>query len=123
MDIYRCFAHTKDEQQSKETLTKGNLEKVGGHFVFHTVIRRMDAATSNCESGDCEQHFHAQDPVFATKVATVAVPAEEEQSSSSEGQVTAKGGAITEANSSSSVPEHGVEERGFRRIIRNFTPS
>ena len=90
----------------------------------------MDVSTSGCEGRDCEQHFHAQDPVFAPSTgmrrqSAAAVPSEQ-RSSSTEGQMSIsneKDIAVDEANPSSSAPEHGLDERGFRRIIRNFTPS
>ena len=90
----------------------------------------MDVLTSGCDSGDCEQHFHAEeDTVFATRRQSTAVVPAEQASSSSEGPMSithsqAKNDTVAEANPSSSAPEeHGLDERGFRRIIRNFTPS
>ena len=85
----------------------------------------MAVSTSGCDSADCDQHFHAQDPVFAPRRQSAAgLLAEQRSSSSEEGQTSAKGSAaVVEANPSSAAAEHGFEERGFRRIIRNFTPS
>ena len=89
----------------------------------------MEVSTSGCDGGDCEQHFHAgEDPVFAhRREATTVVPAEQ-ASSSSEGPMSithsqAKNETVAKANPSSAPEEHGLDERGFRRIIRNFTPS
>lgn len=64
----------------------------------------MDSPKSDC-AHDCEEHFHVQ-----------GKEEEEEQ-----GLVSSPSGA--KGGGRDSDRADGLEERGFRRIIRNFTPS
>jgi hypothetical protein len=86
-------------------------------------------STSSCNTSNCPLHFHAHDTIFVDEgnpQVSAALP-EENRAVSSERQTpesavssqkrTIEGGRQGDGN-------HDIlEVHGFRRIIRNFTPS
>jgi len=88
----------------------------------------MEDLAQTCDTPDCPLHFHAHDSIFVSKDGPKLEPAlrEEQQDSTSrvlEPAVTPK--KITEdgGQKRSVDVKKSPEEHGFRRIIRNFTPS
>jgi hypothetical protein len=87
-------------------------------------------STSSCNTPNCPLHFHAYDAIFVDEgnPQDSEVLLEENRAVSPERQTpestvnsqkrTIEGGQQGDVNH-----EYILEEHGFRRIIRNFTPS
>ena len=92
------------------------------------IQRDMSPITEPCEGGGCEGHYHMDEPMFV----------EDEKRSLSEATLISQNKTYTqdpaagvgpgleaaqETGPSTPAPDHDKNDRGFRRIIRNFTPS
>lgn len=89
----------------------------------------MEEPTSTCSPHDCPLHFHASDPVFVKEdIASVAQSLSEEQHTVTNRQHTSAGTVSPKKRTTDEEQDGGVDlgstkDLGFRRIIRNFTPS
>lgn len=90
----------------------------------------MDTYTDTCDATDCQNHYHLQDPIFVDEGARQESQARlvEQQSTSSKGLVPDKSTNpeqvfVAAEQKQDVVQNYDPDDRGFRRIIRNFTPS
>src|SRR5277367_3195228 len=86
-----------------------------------------EISTGTCNNSNCPDHYHAEDPIFTNGETRQRPQAMTQPSTSSGGQVsdsTLEPKEGTRPSEKKDVePEYGPDDRGFRRIIRNFTPS
>jgi hypothetical protein len=92
-------------------------------------LDHMHAPAGSCDSGTCPEHYHADDPIFTNSEARQRLqPRPLEQVSAS---TTGQASDTTLANEKPETDKRPAdveldcdpEKHGFRRIIRNFTPS
>jgi hypothetical protein len=89
-----------------------------------------ETSTGTCNNNNCSDHYHAQDPIFTNGETRQRPPARpmEQPSTISEGQASdptlvPEKGTFQSEKEGGSEPEYNPDDHGFRRIIRNFTPS
>ena len=98
----------------------------------------MRASVEDCANGACEEHYHAHDPIFTTGAT--------QQQQQSQTQLLQQQQSATSNNNRQdsdltieqpvkvdvdprkkgqevAPPAYDPQDHGFRRIIRNFTPS
>src|SRR5437588_10853788 len=89
-------------------------------------LNDMQAPAEPCEDGNCPEHFHADELIFSKTESRQRPRLLEEPSSSSEGHASNSTDATIE-NENGNEPAVELycdpDDHGFRRIIRNFTPS
>jgi hypothetical protein len=90
----------------------------------------MESSTNICNNGSCEDHYHAQDPIFvdgASRQRSEARPVEQPMVSPerlvSNSSVSHEAGTRDVERTQDVVSGRDSDDHGFRRIIRNFTPS
>jgi hypothetical protein len=78
----------------------------------------------SCNDGTCPEHFHADDPIFSKTESRQRPRLVEKPSISSEGHVSDSIDGTTANEKKPAVELYDdPDDHGFRRIIRNFTPS
>ena len=92
-------------------------------------------ATSDeiCAHGDCEEHYHAHDPIFTVgetqQQSQVQLLTQRTTTTTSEGHSTESTDNSKTATEKIRRKQEPIQpcddpaDHGFRRIIRNFTPS
>ena len=103
------------------------------HAPESAYILAMAASDDTCADGNCEMHFHAQESIEADV-------RNRQQTQHSQAQLLQQPGIASEEAISDQNRNHGKavtgkvnrrsvglacdpNDRGFRRIVRNFTPS
>src|SRR5256885_16477399 len=77
----------------------------------------MQTPAQMCGNGTCGEHYHADDPIFKKKEAM-------QQSNSDSERQTSNSSLEPEKKEEAKVELYNdPDDHGFRRIIRNFTPS
>lgn len=98
----------------------------------------MEASSRSCENGDgdgnCTLHYHSEDPIFTASSPRLSSQTQllKQRSASSTKDRPSSLPANHESNNGhpapmqkqdATLPECDPDDRGLRRIIRNFTPS
>ena len=86
-------------------------------------------STDTCNGNDCPEHFHTENSIFLDNGThqQSQIGLLDQRRTNSEGNMTEttvnydKGSVDTKAKTIE--PAYDPNDRGFRRIIRNFTPS
>lgn len=93
-------------------------------------VMDMKESTSTCNEPNCPLHFHVDDSMLAKKGPKEVANSEQRDHNTegpdghaSEPTDSPKFGAEEEGNGSSVKHGFRQREKGFNRIIRNFTPS
>jgi tellurite resistance protein TehA-like permease len=87
-----------------------------------------EISTGTCNNSNCPDHYHAEDPIF-TNGETRQRPQPMTQPSTSSGEQVSNStlepeeGTLPSEKKDVVKPGYGPDDHGFRRIIRNFTPS
>ena len=90
----------------------------------------MAASGDICANGDCEEHYHTHDPIFTVDETQKQSQVQllPQRTTTSEGHPTESIGNTSNGTEDTrrkqeSIPVCDPADHGFRRIIRNFTPS
>ena len=94
----------------------------------------METSTITCSgtdaSGSCPNHYHAQDPIFKPDASNPRSTSQtrlvnQNGDSISSGHDETSATAKTQAQQQPATPmaDCDPDDRGFKRIVRNFTPS
>ena len=85
----------------------------------------MEATTDTCnDDGKCEDHYHVANSVFETEKPSQVPLVEQHSSGSSSNNPTSEAhGKHAVERERNAATAYGADDRGFRCIIRNFTPS
>ena len=89
----------------------------------------MEHSVRACNNGNCPLHFHVQDLTdLEGKTGQQPHAQPEQQSTLSEEQpseltISHEKGTMDVRRKPVVTSEYGLDNRGFRRIIKNFTPS
>lgn len=83
----------------------------------------MQNTLERCEDGSCEHHFHSEEDI--SSVETFQRPLAEKQNTSPQVPVRVEGNPenSTQHKGNTQKVDIDLNDRGVRRIIRNFTPS
>jgi hypothetical protein len=82
----------------------------------------------SCTNGNCPEHYHAKDPIFTNSEARQRPRPTEQPSTSSGGQASEstlepEKDTLTNEKRTDVEVVYDPDDHGFRRIMRNFTPS
>ena len=90
----------------------------------------MAIFTDKCRDGDCSYHFHAEDPILENGESGQQSQTQslKQRNTSSDGEmpkplISPNNGNADADGKQAIGPLHRSDERGLRRIIKNFTPS
>ena len=78
----------------------------------------MATSIDACVNEECENHFHAYDPIF-----TVGGTKQQSQTQLLQQQNSPSEAAVNAEKKQEDAQTYDRDDHGFRRIIRNFTPS
>jgi hypothetical protein len=95
------------------------------------MAERLDngqTAAMSCNDRTCPEHYHAEDPIFTNSEARQRPRPTEQPSTGSGGQASdstlePKKDALVNEKRTDVELIYDPDDHGFRRIIRNFTPS
>ena len=89
----------------------------------------LESATT-CNPLDCPQHFHANDSIFADGGSPRVSPGQLEEQQTARSETHTSESTLSPKTKPSEEGQNGgvdhsevPQDRGFGRIIRNFTPS
>jgi hypothetical protein len=84
----------------------------------------MPTPAESCNNGACPEHFHADNDIFTKTESRQRPRPSERPSTRSEGHVSDFTDATLESEKKPAVElYYDPHDHGYRRIIRNFTPS
>ena len=87
-----------------------------------TEVIQGTTATKSCDRGSCTDHYHLRDPLFINSRTSHQFDVGSERRMSEADARHEKDHANVEKASDNGL-NCGPNERGFQRIIKNFTPS
>jgi hypothetical protein len=89
-----------------------------------------EISTGTCNNSNCPDHYHAEDPIFTNGETRQRPQAQLTTGSSkssgrqvSDSALEWEDGTLPSEKKGVIEPEHGPDDREFRRIIKNFAPS
>jgi hypothetical protein len=93
-------------------------------------LEDVPTSTGSCDNGNCPDHYHADDAIFMNSEARqrprprlMDQPSTSSGGEASDSTLAPENGSLETEKKIDVEPELDPDDRGFQRIIRNFTPS